>query len=92
MLNFSSEQKIKIFFTLYRITYAQKIFEYDFELKSGNNFYTTLQKKKYIYILNLDSNSSNIITKENFFFKAMNFHSRINFHSILARNIHTHIP
>lgn len=69
MLNFSSEQKIKIFFTLYRITYAQKIFEYDFELKSGNNFYTTLQKKKYIYILNLDSNSSNIITKENFFSK-----------------------
>lgn len=90
MLNFSSKQKIKIFFTLYRITYAQKIFEYDFE--KVEIIFIQLFKKIYIYILNLDSNSSNIITKENFFFKAMNFHSRINFHSILARNIHTHIP
>lgn len=67
MLNFSSEQKIKIFFTLYRITYAQKIFEYDFE--KVEIIFIQLFKKIYIYILNLDSNSSNIITKENFFSK-----------------------
>lgn len=91
MLNFSSEQKIKIFFTLYRITYAQKIFEYDFELKSGNNFYTTLQKNIYIYI-KFRFQQLEYHYERKFFFKAMNFHSRINFHSILARNIHTHIP
>lgn len=89
MLNFSSEQKIKIFFTLYRITYAQKIFEYDFELKSGNNFYTTLQKNIYIYI-KFRFQQLEYHYERKFFFKAMNFHSRINFHSILARNIHTH--